>query len=1124
MSLRVIYGRSGTGKTTFCFQEMSDLIKQGKSNIVVITPEQFSFTAEQHLMQAVGKDAVLHAEVVTFERMAYRVLQEVGEAHKTNLTDCGRAMLLDYILDKNKKRLHYLGKTEKNVDMVSSMVTEFKKHSIKTEQIQTVLSQIENKTLACKLEDVTNIYEQYHQAIQSNFIDEKDALTLLYNYFDEVNLFQDAIIYIDEFAGFTQQEYRVIEKLFTRCKQVNISICIDNLEENTNPDTDLFYPNKQAIHKLITTAKENKVKIEAPVKLEKNYRFQNQELQHLEKNVAENTSDAYSKPCENIQLMLANNLYTEVEHVANNIIQLVRKEGYCYHEIAVITKQIDNYASLIKAVFSKYGIPVFIDEKKELSQNILVQYITALLDIYAKNWSTEAVFNYIKTGFLDIEKEDIYLLENYCKNFGIKGYKKYTQEWKVTNSDTWNLEKLNKLRDIAIMPLVKMKEELGREKTVQEMTKQLYEFLIANGIDQKMYQKAETLRTSGKIELANNYSTSWNMMMQILDEMVLVLGEKKISFEQYAELFKVGLNHSSLGKIPATLDEVIVGDVDRSRSSKKRAVFIIGLNDGVFPSNNKTEGLIDDEERLLLRGHGIELAKTIDEQIYDENFNIYKAFTAAEEKIFLSYASSDSEGKGLRQSILIYKIRKIFPMLEEQSDLDGVEERNFIGTKETTFDMLILQLRNYFNGDKIHPIWFEIYRIYEEDDAYQSLLQEAIKGFGYTNLPEKITEENLKKLYGNTVVTSISRLETYQRCPFSYYIQYGLKLSDRTEFRLESLDTGTFMHDVIDTFFNQVREENMNIRELEEEEIKKIVENIVSEKLAISRNYIFTSTAKYQFLTSRLKKVIFQSLKYILKTIILSDFDVLGNEVEFKQGATYPPIEIALEGKQKLQIIGKIDRIDIAENEEGKYIRIIDYKSSVKNIDLNEMMAGIQIQLLTYLDAAAKHEEADPAGVLYFNLIEPVIKHKNKNLTEEQLEEEIKKNFRMNGLVLGDVRVVQMMDHSLTKGKSEMIPAYIDAKGEVSKAKSSSVDMTEFQLLQKQINKILKQIAQGMLTGNIDPKPVYLEKKKSTPCMYCNYKSICGFNPELKGNGYTYVPNLDKNVILDKLKSETRKI
>ena len=505
-------------------------------------------------------------------------------------------------------------------------------------------------------------------------------------------------------------------------------------------------------------------------------------------------------------------------------------------------------------------------------------------------------------------------------------------------------------------------------------------------------------------------------------------------------------------------------------------MFIIGLNDGVFPSNNKNEGFIEDEERNILKEQGIELAKTLVEQMYDENFNIYKAFTISEEKLYLSYCSSDSDGKGLRKSILITKIKRIFKNLKEESDMTYINES--VLTKDTTFDMLLSNLRKFFDGEDIDSIWFKLYNIYSNDLSYKTKLEEAINGFYYSNIPEKINQENIDKLYGDTLKTSISKLETYRRCAFSYYIKYGLKLSDKTEFKLESLDTGTFMHEVIDEFFNQTNEGSLNIREIEDEKIEETLENIINEKLVLNKNYIFNSTPKYVVLTNRLKRVIKKSIKYIIDTIRTSDFNIYGNEIEFGEGKKYPPIEIKLENNQKVQIIGKIDRVDIAENEDGKYIRIIDYKSSIKNIDLNEMMAGIQLQLLTYLDAITEKQEANPAGVLYFNLIEPVIKAKNRNITDEELENEIRNNFRMNGLILGDVKVVQMMDNGLTSGKSKLVPAYIDKNGDISKSKSSTVDSLEFRILQKQTNKILKQISEEILTGKIEPNPVYIAKKK----------------------------------------------
>ncbi len=1114
MSLRLVYGRSGTGKTSFCFKEIGENINNNK--IYIITPEQFSFTAEQNLMNAVNSKAVINAEVLTFERMAYRVINEIGNTVQTSLSECGKAMLLYSILDEQKNNLKYLGKTEKNLDVILRTITELKKHNVNTEMLKDVLKDSTDIRLKYKLEDIQLLYKSYNELINNKYIDENDILTILNENIEKVDMFKNSIIYIDEFAGFTKQEYLLIEKLLKMAKKLTISICTDNLLENTNPDIDIFYPNKIAANRIKELAKKNNVLIEEDVILEKRYRYKNRELYKLEDSLATSKKDKYEENVENIKMFLASNPYSEVEYMANNIIELVRDKNYQYRDIAIITKDITKYSGLIKAIFGKYEIPVFIDEKQDLSQNILVKYITAFLDIFAKNWSIDAMFNYIKSGFLNINQEDIFVLENYCKNLGIKGIKKYSEEWKIQTGSNYDLDKLNTLRKNIVTPLLDFRKKLNNSKTVTDISKSLYEFLIENNINQIVEQKSEELQKEGKIDLANIYNTSWNILIEILDEMVLVLGDKKVSFEKYSELLRIGLTNSSLGKIPATLDEVTVGDVDRSRSSKKKVVFIIGLNDGVFPSNNKNEGFIDDNERIYLKENGIELAKTLTEQIYDENFNIYKAFTIPEEILYLSYLASDSDGKGLRKSILVNKIKKIFPKMQEESDITQKDIN--ISTKNATFDMLLTKLRKFFDGEEIEDIWFELYEIYSKDKEYKEKLDNAIQGFFYTNIPENISKENIKKLYGDTLKTSISRLETYRRCAFSYYIKYGLKLSDKTEFKLESLDTGTFMHEVIDEFFTTINDNGLNLRKLEDEEIEKILDNIINEKLALNKNYIFNSTPKYIILTNRLKKVIKKSIKYIIQTIKLSDFNVFGNEIEFGENKKYSPIEIQLENNQKAEIIGKIDRVDIAENEDGRYIRIIDYKSSIKNIDLNEVMAGIQIQLLTYLDAITKEEKANPAGILYFNLIEPIIKTKNRNITDEELENEIRNNFKMNGLILGDVKVVQMMDKSLiTSGKSNIVPAYIDKNGDISKSKSSTVDSVEFKKLQEQINVILKQISKEILTGRIEPNPVYISKKKTTPCLYCNYKSICGFNPELKGNNYKYIPNLNKSEILNKL-------
>lgn len=651
------------------------------------------------------------------------------------------------------------------------------------------------------------------------------------------------------------------------------------------------------------------------------------------------------------------------------------------------------------------------------------------------------------------------------------------------------------------MPLLDFKSNLEGKKTVKQITKTLYQFLIQNNIQEKLANKAEQAKNSEEIK--PEYIASWNLLMEILDEIVLIFGEDEITFEKYAQTLKIAFSENNLGAIPASMDQVVIGDVNRSRSKKTKVIFIIGLNDGVFPSANREEGFINDTDREILKDKGITLAKTTKENIYEENFNIYKAFTTAEQKLYLSYSSTSSDGNALKPSTLIYKIKKIFSNLQEKSDI--IKREDIITNKKATFEELLTNLRDFNEGKEIDPIWFDVYKIYFNDSEWKEKLENAIKAKNYTNQPEKITKENLEKMYGDTIFTSISRLEQYRKCPFSFYLKYGLNINEKDTFQIQSIDTGTFMHDTIDSFFAKIQDENINIKEITDEELERIVKEIIEEKLKLNKNYIFTSSAKFRTLTAKLNRVLIKSMKYIVESIRKSDFEIMGHEIEFGKVGGYPAIEIKLDDGKKVEITGKIDRVDVLKTEDGQYVRIIDYKSSVKDIDLDEVMAGLQIQLLTYMDAVTKIEDFMPAGVLYFNLIEPVIKA-NRNTTEDDIEAQIKKQFKMKGIVLSDINIIKKMDKDLEKGASNIVPVYIDSKGNISEAKSSCANIDEFNKLQEYTIKTVKEISKEIFEGNIDIKPYY--KNKKTGCDYCNYKSICGFNTS--NNKYNYIRHFEE--------------
>ncbi len=917
MALRIIYGKPGSGKSSYCFSEIASLIDKEKK-IYVITPEQFSFTAEQKLMEAIDTKAVMNAEVITLSRMAYRVLGEVGGNNKSSLSKCGKAMLIYSILNQYKSELKFLGKSDENIDLSMRAITEFKKHKVDVETLKEEASQNEDTYLRTKLADMALIYEKFEDKIASNYIDETDLLDMLVKNLENTDIAKDSIIYIDEFAGFTKQEYEVIKELIKQAKQVNITVCVDNLETDTNPDQDIYYSNKITVRKLLNLVEENDLKIEKPVNLAKIHRFKTEELKHLSENIYNIKSTKYEKNVENIELFLAKNEYSEIENVAKKIKKLVREENLRYKDIAIITKNIETYSSLVRAIFNQYDIPVFIDEKRDLNQNIIIQYILAILEVLNKNFANEAVFSYIKLGFCDIENDEIFKLENYCNKWGIKQNK-----WKkdfIYELDNENkkqeVERLNELRKSIINPLLKLQEEIKKEKTATAITKALYQFMVQENIEEKVLKKIQELEEINLIDLANEYKMSYQIIINILDEIINIFKNDKMTIDQYSKILKIGLKNSGLGKIPGTQDQVIFGDVERSRSHKVQAVFIIGLNDGVFPSVNKDEGFLNDADREKLKEHSIELAKGTIENLYEDNFNIYKAFTTAENKLYLSYTSSDSEGKTQRPSILLNKIKRIFPGLEEKSDV--INKNYEIVNNIITYEELIENIAKLKNKEKIDDIWYEIYSYYKNQIEWNNKLQQDLEALKYTNIPKEISKENIEKLYGNTLSTSVSRLERYRSCPFSYYLEYGLNLKERETLRVQSFNTGSFMHETIDQFFEQVNEEGLNLAELEEEQIAILVSKIIDENLNLSKNFVFTATAKYKVLVRRLKKIVAKALKYIIQTIIYSDFSISGTEIEFGKKGEYKPIILELENGKKIEITGKIDRIDTANSEDRK--------------------------------------------------------------------------------------------------------------------------------------------------------------------------------------------------------------
>ena len=1116
MSLKVIYGKAGTGKSKYIYDDINKKIFQGQKNkIYIITPEQFSFTAEKKLMQ--NRKAAVNAEVITFNRMAYRVLNEIGGIINNNLTKCGKSIIIYNILQKQKNKINLINKSDENIDLCIRTISEFKKNNLSVLDLKNEIENIKDNYLKLKLQDMVLIYENFELNIQNKYIDETDLLTHLSNNIEKVDSFKNSYFYIDEFVGYTKQELEIIKKLLNISKDIYITFCTDNLELNTNPDTDIFYPNKITFNKILKLLN-NDEKIEL-INLDKNYRFKNEELIYIENYLLNKKIINYKNETNNIKLFLARSKYSEIENIAKNIINLIKNNNYKYNEIAIITKDINSYSSLIKSIFSKYEIPVFIDEKKDLNQNLLVRYILSILEIIIKNYSFESIFNYLKNDFMEIDEEDIFKLEKYCTKYGIKNNK--LKKDFIYENNTEEINYLNELRKKLINPLINLENKINKKQNIEEIVKEFYLFLVNENIEKKLNNKIKKLENENiknNLELINEYKLSYEIIINILDEIINIFKNEKITVDNFYKIFKIGLKNSDLGKIPSMQDSIVVGDTERSRTHKVKAVFIIGLNDGMFPSINKSQGFFNDLDRENLKNQNLEIAKGSIENLYDDNFNIYKAFTTAEEKLFLSYCQTDSEGKSLRPSNLIFKLKKIFKNLKEESDIlknnnDELIEKNLY---ENLIEKINLKKenneQNIIKNNKI----FLYYKYFIQNNNYKKALKNNLEYIKYLKMPEKIKKEKIQKLYENKLVTSVSKLEAFKKCPYEYFMQYSLKIKEKEELKVKSIDTGSFMHEIINLFFEELNTNNLNIKNIQDNEIEEIVDKIINEKLEDNKYYIFNANQKYKLLVKRLKRIIVKAIKYIIISLNASDFEILGTEIAFddKKG-DYKPILINLENGKQIEIIGKIDRVDIAKTEDGKYIRIIDYKSSIKDIDFSEVYGGLQLQLITYLDAMCKIEDFTPAGILYFNLLEDAVKL-DKRIKEEEIEEKIRMQFKMKGLILADVNVAKMQDINLQiKTCSKIIPAYIDSKGELSAKKSSIASKEEFEKLQKYVSKTIKEIANEILNGNIELKPYYKDKK--TPCEYCIYKNICSFDKEVFKTKYRFVNKLGKEEFFNKI-------
>lgn len=1161
MSLRFMIGRSGSGKSTTCLQEIRASLLDDPigAPIIYLVPDQMTFQSEYDLINTPGISGMIRAQVFSFSRLAWRILQETGGISRYHLNNIGINMLLRKIIEARKQELKLFAKvTEKSgfIEHVEQMITEFKRYCVSPAEIEKLKSKLDtekkSQLLVDKLSDMQMIYEDIEKYLVHKYIDSEDYLQLLAEKISKSSYLQDAVIYIDGFHSFTPQELLVISKLMKKCQEVTIALTVDTEHEQQLLDKDLFHMTSSTYAKIYNIAKEMGTKIEKTLIMNKNLRHQSSpSLEHLEKHIESRPTVQFEHVPE-ISLFQAPNRRIEIEAIAREMIKLVREKDVRYRDIALLIRNSNDYHDLIQTVFTDYEIPFFIDQKKSMLHHPLIEFIRSTLEVFTSNWRYESVFRAVKTDLLcpvkmdlNVWREEMDQLENYVLAYGINGakwtskerfkYRRYRGLEDSTISQT-NREqefenKINDLRQMIVIPLHRLQKRLRKAKTGKEMCEALFQYLEELEIPKKLESLQNKADEAGELHVAREHSQVWNAIIELMDQFVEVLGDEQISLKLFSKIIETGIDSMRFALVPPAIDQVIVANFDRSRLSNVKYTFIVGVNEGVIPAKLSEEGLFSEKDRENLLQLGMELAPGSRTQLLNENFNVYLAFSSPAHHLYISYPLADEEGKALLPSVFIKRLQDVFPMLQttvllnEPSELEEERQLDFVANHAMTLPYLVEQLLTWKRSYPISNIWWDVYNHFITNDVWHEKSRHVIDSLFYTNKVKPLKKEISKQLYGNEIIASVSRIEQFNSCPFSHFTKYGLGLKERQIYQLKAPDIGQLFHSGLKMMADLLQEKNIDWRNLTKMQCEQFSSEIVEKLAPMLQHEILLSSNRHHYLKRKLIHIMSKTTSILSEHARLSGFAPIGLELGFGKDEPLPPLSFQLENGGVMSLAGRIDRVDKAESKHGAFLRVIDYKSSHKSLNLTEVYYGIALQMLTYLDVVITHstswlgQSASPAGVLYFHIHNPMI-NSTALLQEDEIENEIFRKFKMEGLMLGDAEVVRMMDQSLESGRSSVISAGIKNNGEFY-AGSQIASEEEFNYLRTHVRNKFKEAGTNILNGVIDISPYKFNHNVS--CATCPFKLICQFDESLEGNEYRIIKQEKRDIILNKIRKEGMK-
>ncbi|MCJ7855872.1 helicase-exonuclease AddAB subunit AddB [Lachnospiraceae bacterium NSJ-143] len=1093
MGLRFITGRAGSGKSYMCLKEIA--AKQEMSSVpplFYIVPEQYTLQGERDIIAFTKGRAIMKAQVLSFNRLSYNIFSRTGLPSKTPLDDIGKALILKKTVSENKSSfLYFKSCCDRSgfIEQLSNIITEFFKYDISLDRLSEAYGSTDDTALKYKLNDLSIIYSEFLKHISEGYISPDTALDMLYENISKSTFVDGAEIWIDGFSSFTPQELKIIERLIELSDNVTITLTIGRpaLLNDSLSQTSVFYEPKDTYNRLLSIAHKTGTAIEN-IYCDNIFRFKSPVLKHLESSLLTYSSKP-SDLSDGICFYEAKDRFDEAEYVACSIISMVKEKALRFRDIAVLTGDIEGTVNTLKNIFSQNNIPFFADIKRGLNGFPLITLVMGLLDSLTDGMAYDSVFSMLKTGLLPFDEDEIEILENYVLSHGIKSYK-WHNVWQyndINSSQEGFNEKINSLRErvLDLTGLLSAKFENRKKYSVASISSALYSFLIESGAAEKIKKAAEAFEAEGDFTKSYENRQCFNAFCSILDTFCSISGGDSTTLRSYRDMLESAADAKKIGIVPPKADSVIIGDIERTRLSKTKALFIINANEGMFPKNTSPQGVFSDTERGLICACGLKLASGAKESAFLQQFNVYSALTRPSDILHISYIKSGA----LAPSPAVSRLKKIFPKAPVYSPDDEHIRALILSSAHCTFHNIGKGLKNGYG------LYTDAYEYFKESPQWKKKASVLEKALTYSGPCQYLSKNTAAEYFSGSLYSSISRLEKFSSCPYMYFMSYTLNAKERPLYQINTPDLGILFHSVIEEFSRKLQERGIDWSNAESDEISALTDSAVESSISGFSSDVFFSSHTTKYLLTRLKRVSERAVCTLISHVKKGSFSPCAFELGFGSGGL-PPIVIDLGDNRRMFLTGKVDRVDILDDSGNVYVKIIDYKTSDRSFSLQDIYYGLQLQLMIYIDAILKSgifkgKTLLPGGVFYFVIKDPIIQA-SEDLTAEDIMLLIEKKLKMSGLVLMDEKVIRALDSTFQK-ESDVIPVSYKTDGSFSQS-SSVVNQKTFMAIMDYCRKTAADIGRGIVSGNINPLP-YVNGSK-TPCSYCAYKSACSFDPD----------------------------